>query len=118
MFLILGYQWRGIIALLRVHFKSTAINVERFVSLARRYTDIRELTPEILPTLISKIVINERTSRKKNEGEPRIDIYFTHIGSMPDGASARADNCRGKAISAKTAEFSNTHQKPISTIRA
>ena len=27
--------------------KSTAINVERFVALARKYTDIRELTPEI-----------------------------------------------------------------------
>ena len=51
MFLTLGYQWRGIIALLRVHFKSTAVNVERFVSLARKYTDIRELTPEILRTI-------------------------------------------------------------------
>ena len=63
--------------------KSTAVNVERFVSLARRYTDIRELTPEILRTFISKIVIHERPSRKKSEGEQRIDIYFTHIGSMP-----------------------------------
>ena len=118
MFLILGYQWRGIIALLRVHFKSTAINVERFVSLARRYTDIRELTPEILRTFISKIVIHERPSRKKNEGEQRIDIYFTHIGSMPDSEPKRADHCRNKAISAKTAEFPDTQQKPISTIRA
>ena len=40
--------------------KSTAINVERFVALARKYTDIRELTPEILQTFISKIVIHER----------------------------------------------------------
>lgn len=98
--------------------KSTAINVERFVALARRYTDIRELTPEILRTFISKIVIHERPSRKKNDGEQRIDIYFTHIGSMPDSEPERADHCRNKAISAKTAEFSNTHQKPISTIRA
>lgn len=49
--------------------KSTAINVERFVSLACKYTDIRELTHEILRTFISKIVIHERLSRKKNEGE-------------------------------------------------
>ena len=98
--------------------KSTAINVERFVSLARRYTDIRELTPEILRTFISKIVIHERPSRKKNEGEQRIDIYFTHIGSMPDSESERVDHCRDKAISAKTAEFPNAHQKPFSTIRA
>ena len=42
--------------------KSTAINVERFVALARKYTDIRELTPEILRTFISKIVIHERPS--------------------------------------------------------
>ena len=98
--------------------KSTAINVERFVSLARKYTDIRELTPEILRTFISKIVIHERPSRKKNEGEQRIDIYFTHIGSMPDGESERVDHCRNQAISAKTAEFPDAQQKPISTIRA
>lgn len=97
--------------------KSTAVNVERFVALARRYTDIRELTPEILRTFISKIVIHERPSRKKNESEQRIDIYFTHIGSMPDSEPERADHCRNKAISAKTAEFSDAHQKPISTIR-
>ena len=98
--------------------KSTAINVERFVSLARKYTDIRELTPEILRTFISKIVIHERPSRKKNEGEQRIDIYFTHIGSMPDSETERADNYRDKAISARTAEFPDAHQKPISSIRA
>ena len=98
--------------------KSTAVNVERFVSLARRYTDIRELTPEILRTFISKIVIHERPSRKKSEGEQRIDIYFTHIGSMPDSESEKVDHCRDKAISARTAEFSDTHQKPISSIRA
>ena len=98
--------------------KSTAINVERFVALARKYTDIRELTPEILRTFISKIVIHERPSRKKSEGEQRIDIYFTHIGSMPDSESERADHCQDKAISARTAESPNAHQKPISTIRA
>ena len=98
--------------------KSTAVNVERFVSLARKYTDIRELTPEILRTFISKIVIHERPSRKKSEGEQRIDIYFTHIGSMPDSESEKVDHCRDKAISARTAEFSDTHQKPISSIRA
>ena len=97
--------------------KSTAINVERFVSLARKYTDIRELTPEILRTFISKIVIHERPSRKKSEGEQRIDIYFTHIGSMPDSESEKVDHCRDKAISARTAEFSDAHQKPISSIR-
>lgn len=98
--------------------KSTAVNVERFVSLARKYTDIRELTSEILRTFISKIVIHERPSRKKSEGEQRIDIYFTHIGSMPDSESERVDHCRDKAISARTAEFPDAHQKPISSIWA
>ena len=98
--------------------KSTAVNVERFVALARKYTDIRELTPEILRTFINKIVIHERPSRKKSEGEQLIDIYFTHIGSMPDSEPERADHCRNQAISARTAEFPDTHQKPISSIRA
>ena len=58
----------------------SASNVDKFISLAKKYTRITELTPEILHTFISKIVIHERSERYKRHSEQQIDIYFTHIG--------------------------------------
>ena len=58
----------------------SASNVDKFISLAKKYTRITELTPEILHTFISKIVIHERSERYKQHSEQQIDIYFTHIG--------------------------------------
>ncbi len=54
-----------------------------FIELAKRFTDIQELTPEILHTFISKIEIHEKvkdeTMGKKTQD---IDIFFTHVGRM------------------------------------
>ena len=58
----------------------SASNVDKFITLAKKYTRITELTPEILHTFISKIVIHERSERYKQHSEQQIDIYFTHIG--------------------------------------
>lgn len=58
----------------------SASNVDKFITLAKKYTRITELTPEILHTFISKIVIHERSERYKQKTEQQIDIYFTHIG--------------------------------------
>lgn len=56
---------------------------KNFIELAKRCTDIQELTPEILHTFISKIEIHEKvkdeTTGKKTQD---IDIYFTHVGKM------------------------------------
>ena len=43
--------------------KSITVNVEKFISIAKKYTDLQELTPEILRTFISKIVIHERAQK-------------------------------------------------------
>lgn len=58
----------------------SASNVDKFITLAKKYTRITELTPEILHTFISKIVIHERSERYKQHSEQQIDICFTHIG--------------------------------------
>lgn len=60
--------------------KAAASNVDRFIALARKYTDLQELTPEVLRTFISKIVIHERSVKRSKHAEQRIDIYFTNIG--------------------------------------
>ncbi len=56
---------------------------KNFIELAKKFTDIQELTPEILHTFISKIEIHEKvkdvTTGKKTQD---IDIYFTHVGKM------------------------------------
>ena len=73
--------------------KASATNVEHFLDIVRKYTDIKELTPEILQTFISKIVIHERSRKHAKDAEQDIDIYFAHIGNLnrfcSDGQSAQ-----------------------------
>ncbi len=64
------------------HLKDTANNVDRFITLAKRFVCIEELTPEILRTFISKIVIHERSQKHSRKATQQIDIYFTHIGMI------------------------------------
>ena len=64
--------------------KEAACNVDRFITLSKKYTRITELTPEILHTFVSKIVIHERTERYKHNAEQQIDIYFRYIGNTAD----------------------------------
>lgn len=53
-----------------------------FITLAKKFTRISELTPEVLHTFIDKIVVHERAERYKQKSEQQIDIYFTHIGNL------------------------------------
>ena len=41
---------------------------DHFISLAKRYTDIRELTPELLRLFIQKIVIHEKEQARSADG--------------------------------------------------
>ena len=59
-----------------------ARDVDKFIGLAKKYTRITELTPEILHTFVSKIVIHERRERFKQNTEQQIDIYFRYIGNI------------------------------------
>ena len=56
--------------------------IDRFIETAKKYTDLQELTPEILRTLIEKIVIHERDKPYSKKAHQQIDIYFTHIGMI------------------------------------
>ena len=62
--------------------KATATNVERFVDIANKYTDLRELTPEVLRTFIERIIIHERTAKHSKTATQQIDIYFRYIGKL------------------------------------
>lgn len=62
--------------------QQAASDGEKFIGLAKKYTRIIELTPEILHTFVSKIVIHERRERFKQNTEQQIDIYFRYIGNI------------------------------------
>ena len=64
--------------------KKNCTNVQKFFDVAKKYTDIEELTPDVLRTFISKIVIHERKKKHDKNALQQIDIYFRYIGSMAE----------------------------------
>lgn len=62
--------------------KTEVSGIDRFIETAKKYTDLQELTPEILRTFIEKIVIHERDKPHSKKAHQQIDIYFTHIGMI------------------------------------
>ena len=65
--------------------KDQSTGAERFVALARKYTNITELTPEILNTMIERIIIGERESRhSKKNVKQKIRILFKGFGELDD----------------------------------
>lgn len=60
-----------------------AVNVERFLKIVEKYTDIKELTPEILREFIERIEIHERSVYRGKDATQQIDIYYSFIGLMP-----------------------------------
>ena len=57
------------------------LNAEGFLQLVRKYTDIRELTPEILREFIDKIVVHHREKQGK-ETFQQVDIHYRFIGHV------------------------------------
>lgn len=64
-------------------YTEKAVNVERFLKIVDRYTDIKELTPEILREFIERIEIHERSVYHGKDATQQIDIYYNFIGMMP-----------------------------------
>jgi len=62
--------------------KAAATNVDKFVDIAYKYTDLQELTPEVLRTFIAKVIIHERSDKWSKSAEQQIDIYFRYIGNL------------------------------------
>ena len=52
-----------------------------FLQLVRKYTDIHELTPEILQEFVDKIVVNHK-ELLFSEMVQKVEIYYKMIGYM------------------------------------
>lgn len=62
--------------------QDSAANVEVFIEKARRYTEIPELTPEILRLFIQRIEVGERSEKYSRTGEQEIRIVYRDVGVM------------------------------------
>ena len=62
--------------------KAASTNVDKFIDVANKYTDLKELTPEVLRVFIAKVVIYERECKWSKASEQQIDIYFRYIGRL------------------------------------
>ena len=63
--------------------ESKSANVERFLSIVRKYTEIPELTPHILHEFVEKIVVHAATDpHSKTNRKQEIDIYYKGIGAL------------------------------------
>lgn len=60
----------------------SASNVDAFIDKAKRYTEIRELTPEILRLFISRIEIGEKSTKYSRTAEQDVRIVYRDVGIM------------------------------------
>ena len=57
-------------------------DIERFMRLVKKYTELSELTSEIVRTFIDKILVHGRKSSKLHSQE--VEIIYNCIGAVPD----------------------------------
>lgn len=55
-------------------------NVEKFIPLIRKYTDIQELNAYILNELIERIVVHEKTIGGDGKKTQKVEIYYKFVG--------------------------------------
>ncbi|MGF7145905.1 ABC-type hemin transport system ATPase subunit [Anaerotaenia torta] len=63
--------------------KHKMLNADRFLKIVDKYTDIQELTPELVREFIEKIVVHDRSEpwKKKNYTQ-QVDVYFNFVGKV------------------------------------
>ncbi|WP_312637304.1 DUF4368 domain-containing protein [Oscillibacter sp.] len=73
-------------------------NVDAFIEKAKRYTEIRELTPEILRLFIARIEVGEKSTKYSRTAEQAIRIVYRYVGIMDSIQQVTAE----KAVDTQT----------------
>ena len=60
--------------------RGTVSSTDGFIAKAKRYTDITELTPELLRLFIQKIVVHEKSTKWSKKAMQTIEIHYNDIG--------------------------------------
>ncbi len=61
--------------------KHTSIN--RFLNMVKKYTDVSELTAEIVRVFIDRIVVHQALGRGKARAQ-EIDVYYNFVGLVQE----------------------------------
>ena len=64
--------------------KDSTSNFDRFLENAHKYTEINELTPELLHTFIKRIEVGERAKKYSRNAPQDIVIHYRDIGILDD----------------------------------
>ena len=62
--------------------RETVSGADSFLDKAKRYTDITELTPELLRLFIEKIVVHEKEVKWSKHAPQTMEIYYNGIGCV------------------------------------
>ena len=65
--------------------RETAIGTDSFLDKAKRYTDITELTPELLRLFIERIVVHEKEVKWSKHAPQTVEIHYNGIGYVGSG---------------------------------
>ena len=65
--------------------RETAIGTDSFLDKAKRYTDITELTPELLRLFIEKFVVHEKEVKWSKHAPQTVEIHYNGIGYVGSG---------------------------------
>ena len=98
--------------------KGSAANVSRFLENARKYTEINELTCEILHIFIQRIEIGERSKRYSRSAAQEIRIYYRDIGlidEMPETMITAESRSETIALEAAESEMSDDEKDEPTT---
>lgn len=57
------------------------MNVDRFLSIVRRYTEIEELIPAIVHEFIDRIIVHEPEQARGDRGQ-KVEIINNNIGAV------------------------------------
>ena len=88
--------------------RDTVSSTEGFIAKAKRYTDITELTPELLRLFIQKIVVHEKSTKWSKKAMQTIEIHYSDIDYIggdirktkkAPGRKSQRDSCRGASPS-------------------
>ena len=69
------------------------MNCDGFLEIVRKYTDVTELTPEILGEFIDRIVVHHR-EQLFGETVQKVEIYYKMVGfvELPGMSKSEKDN--------------------------
>ena len=71
-------------------FEDDGLRAEKFLALARKYTDFTELTAPLLHAFVEKVVVHE-ADKSSGKREQQVDIHLNFIGQFHAPAEAEPD---------------------------